>query len=152
MRRTLPAVMMSVVTAAAVPATISMSHAPTHAAPAADPAPVVRRIAHPPSPAVVRARSLRRAVVHLAAQRRTTLGGLLDQWQRVAVCEVNGNWHMVGPVYSGIGFLNSTWAQYGGYRFAPVAGRAGRLAQVLVGMRVTGGWVPDQYGCQPGGW
>ena len=150
MRRTLPAVMMSVVTAAAVPATISGAPAPDHAAPA--PARVVRHIAHPPSPALVRARSLRRAVVHLAAQRRTTLGGLLDQWQRVAVCEVNGNWHMVGPVYSGIGFLNSTWAQYGGRRFASVAGQAGRLAQVLVGMRVTGGWVPDQYGCQPGGW
>ncbi len=150
MRRRLPAVMMSVVTAAAVPATITAAHAPDHAAPA--PARVVRHIAHPPSPALVRARSLRRAVVRLAAQRRTTLGGLLDQWQRVAVCEVNGNWHMVGPVYSGIGFLNSTWAQYGGRQFASVAGQAGRLAQVLVGMRVTGGWVPDQYGCQPGGW
>ncbi|OYV59512.1 MAG: hypothetical protein B7Z69_06880 [Actinobacteria bacterium 21-73-9] len=141
--------MMSVVTAAAVPATISTTaHAPAHAAPAR----VVRHIARPPSPDVVRARVVRRAVVRLAAQRRTTLGGLLDQWQRVAVCEVNGNWHMVGPVYSGIGFLNSTWAQYGGHQFASVAGRAGRLAQVLVGMRVTGGWVPDQYGCQPGGW
>ena len=151
MRRTLPAVMMSVVTAAAVPATISAAaHAPAHTA--AAPARVVRHIAHPPSAAVVRARALRRSVVRLAAQRRTTLGGLLDQWQRVAVCEVNGNWHMVGPVYSGIGFLNSTWAQYGGHQFAAVAGRAGRLAQVLVGMRVTGGWVPDQYGCQPGGW
>ena len=95
MRRTLPAVMMSVVTAAAVPATISAAHAPEHVAPA--PTPVVRRVAHPPSPAVVRARTLRRAVVRLATQRRTTLGGLLDQWQRVAVCEVNGDWHMVGP-------------------------------------------------------
>ncbi len=151
MRRTLPAVMMSVVTAAAVPATISTTGlGPAHPAPA--PARVVRHIAHPPSPAVVRARAVRRAVVRLAAQRRTTLAELLHQWQRVAVCEVNGDWHMVGPVYSGIGFLNSTWAQYGGHQFASVAGRADPLAQVLVGMRVTGGWVPDQFGCQPGGW
>lgn len=149
MRRSLSAVMLSVVAAAAVPAT---SVAAAHAAAPSAPTPPVRHSAPAPSAAVLRARSLQRAVVRLARERRTTLEGLIGQWQRVAVCEVNGDWDMVGPLYSGIGFLNSTWAQYGGRRFAPVAGRAGRLAQVLVGMRVTHGAVPDQYGCQPGGW
>jgi Transglycosylase-like domain len=151
MRRSLPAVVLSVVAAAAVPASVARVAALDSAAHGA-PAPVVRRVAPAPSPQVVRARALRHAVVHLAAQRRTTVGGLVGQWQRVALCEVNGNWHMVGPVYSGIGFLNATWARFGGLVYAPVAGRAGRFAQILVGMRVTHGWVPDQYGCQPGGW
>ena len=77
---------------------------------------------------------------------------LRAEWQRVAICEVDGNWSMVGPVYSGIGFQNGTWDEYGGTRYAPVAGRAGEDAQIVVGMRVTGGWVPDQGGCDPGGW
>jgi hypothetical protein len=77
---------------------------------------------------------------------------LRAEWQRVAICEVDGNWSMVGPVYSGIGFQNGTWDEYGGTRYAPVAGRAGEDAQIVVGMRVTGGWVPDQSGCDPGGW
>ncbi len=77
---------------------------------------------------------------------------LRAEWERVAICEVSGNWSMVGPAYSGIGFQNGTWDEYGGTRFAPVAGRAPEDAQIVVGMRVTGGWVPDQYGCDPGGW
>jgi Transglycosylase-like domain len=77
---------------------------------------------------------------------------LRAEWERVAICEVNGNWSMVGPSYSGIGFQNGTWDAYGGTRYAPVAGRASEDAQIVVGMRVTGGWVPDQYGCDPGGW
>lgn len=152
MRRSLSAMVVSVVTAAALPAsTLAAAQAERPSAHPAAVAAQAPRLAAP-SPAVLRARTVRRAVVRLASQRRTTFGGLLRQWERVAHCEVNGNWSMVGPRYSGIGFLNSTWAQYGGRHFAPVAGQAGKLAQVLVAMRVTHGWVPDQYGCQPGGW
>lgn len=92
------------------------------------------------------------ALIHDAHLRRVGVTGLRQEWERVALCEVNGDWSMVGPVYSGIGFLNSTWVAYGGRRYAPVAGRASRDEQIVVGMRVTGGWVPDQSGCDPGGW
>ncbi len=77
---------------------------------------------------------------------------LLAQWQRVAVCEVDGDWSMTGPEYSGIGFSNATWHQFGGTRYAPLAGEATREQQILIGMRVTHGWVPDQAGCSPTGW
>ena len=38
------------------------------------------------------------------------------------------------------------------FLLAPLAGRANEDAQIIVGMRVTRNWVPDQYGCDPGGW
>ena len=89
---------------------------------------------------------------YVAALARVTVNQLRAEWQHVAICEVGGNWSMQGPFYSGIGFANSTWLEYGGTRFAPLAGEAPRDAQILIGMRVTGGWVPDQNGCAPGGW
>jgi hypothetical protein len=87
-----------------------------------------------------------------ALQAQTTVGALRAEWQHVAVCEVGGNWKMTGPSYSGIGFSNSTWDSYGGRRFAPLAGLATEDQQIVIGMKVTGGWVPDQNGCNPGGW
>ncbi len=97
---------------------------------------------------VLTQRALRASALRL----RVSVDQLRTMWQRVAVCEVAGNWSMVGPVYSGIGFLNSTWAHYGGTRYAPIAGLATRDEQILIGMQVTGGYVPDQYGCSPIGW
>jgi hypothetical protein len=86
------------------------------------------------------------AIVHL------TIAQLRAAWQRVAICEVGGNWSMTGGKYSGIGFLNSTWYQYGGLRYAPLAGEASEDQQILIGMKVTNGRVPDQYGCSRTGW
>jgi hypothetical protein len=101
----------------------------------------------------VTAEVIRSSALVIAAQSvRLTVGQLQAEWQHVASCEVAGNWSMVGPTYSGIGFLNTTWDQYGGLQFAPRAGEASENQQILVGMMVTGGWVPDQYGCTPGGW
>jgi Transglycosylase-like domain len=76
-----------------------------------------------------------------------TVGQLRHEWQRVANCEVGGNWAMTGPVYSGIGFLNGTWLAFGGRQYAPLAGQATPDQQILVGMKVTNGRVPDQNGC-----
>lgn len=113
------------------------------------PAPTPRAIRHVVSGI---AREETHELVRDARTRGVGVVGLRAEWERVAICEVSGNWSMVGPVFSGIGFRNGTWDEYGGTRFAPVAGRAPEDAQIVVGMRVTGGWVPDQYGCDPGGW
>ncbi len=88
----------------------------------------------------------------VATSLRVSVSELRARWERVAICEVGGNWSMVGSQYSGIGFLNSTWFAYGGQTFAPRAGQATVDQQILVGMRVTHGWIPDQGGCNPGGW
>lgn len=88
----------------------------------------------------------------VASQFHLTLQQLVAKWQRVAVCEVDGNWAMRGPIYSGIGFSNATWVQYGGTRFAPTAGDATPLQQIAIGMKITRTWIPDQYGCSPFGW
>jgi hypothetical protein len=77
---------------------------------------------------------------------------LRAEWQNVAICEVGGNWSMTGALYSGIGFLNATWNQYGGTRYAPLAGEASVVQQIIIGMRVTHGSVPDQNGCSSTGW
>jgi hypothetical protein len=88
----------------------------------------------------------------VATSLRVSVSELRARWERVAICEVGGNWSMVGSQYSGIGFLNSTWYAYGGRTFASRAGQATVDQQILVGMRVTHGWIPDQGGCNPGGW
>jgi hypothetical protein len=76
-----------------------------------------------------------------------TVGELRAEWQSVAICEVGGNWAMTGPVFSGIGFSNATWSAFGGRHYARLAGQATPDQQILIGMRVTHGWVPDQNGC-----
>ncbi|MFI5034777.1 MAG: transglycosylase family protein [Acidimicrobiales bacterium] len=86
----------------------------------------------------------------LAAAARSigvTVRELRAQWQSVANCEVGGNWAMTGPVYSGIGFSNATWSAFGGGHYARLAGQATPDQQILIGMRVTHGWIPDQTGC-----
>jgi hypothetical protein len=92
------------------------------------------------------------ALKGVASQFHLTLQQIVAKWQRVAICEVNGNWSMKGPMYSGIGFANTTWTHFGGGRFAASAGDASRVEQVLIGMKVTKTWIPDQYGCSPSGW
>ena len=54
-----------------------------------------------------------------AAASRVSINRLRAEWQLVAICEVGGNWSMIGSAYSGIGFLNTTWAQYGGTSTLP---------------------------------
>jgi hypothetical protein len=88
----------------------------------------------------------------IASHLHLTLQQIVAKWQRVAICEVNGNWKMKGPYYSGIGFSNATWNHFGGTQFGPLAGDATPVQQVLIGMRITQTWIPDQYGCSPVGW
>ena len=56
------------------------------------------------------------------------------------------------PDYSGIGISNGTWNSYGATRDARLAGLATKNQQMLIGMKVAGGLVPDQYDCDAGGW
>lgn len=100
---------------------------------------------------VVRHRPIHALVVEAHAA-RISIDQLRAEWQNVAICEVGGNWAMTGSAYSGIGFLNATWSQYGGTRYAGLAGQATRDQQILIGMKVTSGWVPDQNGCSSTGW
>lgn len=158
MRRILSALLVSLITATALPAV------PVEASqPVAPVAPVVPHVAIQPSAKVLAERArLRhqkavttttlRAISFAAAAVQTSVARLRAEWQQVAICEVGGDWGMTGPKYSGIGFLNTTWSNFGGTKFARLAGEASRDQQILIGMRVTGGWVPDQYGCSPGGW
>lgn len=95
---------------------------------------------------------LRDALVRVASSVSLNIHELREKWQHVAVCEVSGNWSMVGPSYSGIGFANGTWSQYGGHQFAPLAGEASRDQQIIIGMKVVHGQIPDQDGCSPYGW
>jgi len=154
-RRILSALLVSLITATAVPAVPVEASQPA--------TPVSPHVATQPSRKVLAARArLRhqnavttttlRAIGFAAAAVQTSVARLRAEWEHVAICEVGGNWSMTGPMYSGIGFLNATWSNFGGTKFAPLAGQASRDQQILIGMRVTGGWVPDQSGCSPGGW
>lgn len=88
------------------------------------------------------------AVLDHAAQVRTE-----GWWDRIAQCEVGGNWAMHGPTYSGIGFLNATWRQFR-YPWMPAnAGDATPLEQIAVGERVRWELAPrgslkGKWGCQ----
>jgi resuscitation-promoting factor RpfA len=59
-------------------------------------------------------------------------------WDRVARCESSGNWHINtgNGFYGGLQFTASTWAGFGGHRFAPQANRATRVQQIAVARRV----------------
>ena len=67
-------------------------------------------------------------------------------WTRVAICE-EGGWgqHTFGGGYVGdLGITTSNWyANGGGADLSPAA-------QVAVAQRISGGYVPDEYGCS--GW
>ena len=150
MRRVLFAAIVALATPLALLTTPAFSPPAAAASkPAPKPTPVRRVLRH-----VVSTIALEESneLVRDARTRGVGVVTLRAEWERVAICEVNGDWSMVGPAYSGIGFQNGTWDEYGGTRYAPLAGRASEDAQIVVGMRVTGGWVPDQYGCDPGGW
>jgi len=75
---------------------------------------------------------------------------VMAQWQKVAICEEGGNWHVRGSLYSGgLGIRNSNWTYYSrGLGFPASAADAAPWQQVIVAQRIQGSsFVPDQYGC-----
>jgi hypothetical protein len=74
------------------------------------------------------------------------------QWGQVAWCETHSNWSREGSLHDGgLGFLQSTWEQFGGLKFAARPHLATPEQQIYVAINVeaqTGheGYVPDTDG------
>ena len=76
-------------------------------------------------------------------QAATPSSDLYAAWQRVATCEEGGA-NIEGSTFSGyFGISNVNWAAYGGLAYAPDAYGATFDEQAEIGMRITGGVVPD---------
>ena len=84
-----------------------------------------------------------------AAEAAQASSGIPDgYWDRMAQCETNGNWSMVGSRYSGgLGFYNGTWDAFGGREFAARAGQATRAQQIIVANRVANDVGLTGWGC-----
>lgn len=56
-------------------------------------------------------------------------------WERLAECESGGNWHLNtgNGYYGGLQFLRSTWAAYGGEKYAHYPHRASKGEQIAIG-------------------
>jgi LysM repeat protein len=61
-----------------------------------------------------------------------------SQWETVARCESGNNWHInTGNGFrGGLQFTSSTWAAFGGTKFAPEADQATETQQILVAENV----------------
>lgn len=68
-----------------------------------------------------------------------------NAWDCIAQLEVGGDWSMQGSKYSGIGFLNAAWEEWGGLEFAPNAGMATPEQQITIARKIV-----DAAG--PGAW
>jgi peptidoglycan hydrolase-like protein with peptidoglycan-binding domain len=68
-------------------------------------------------------------------------------WDRVAACESSGNWaiNTGNGFYGGLQFTASTWAAYGGTRYAARANLASKTAQIAIAQRVLGGQGPGAW-------
>ncbi|WP_309170529.1 transglycosylase family protein [Streptomyces sp. S1D4-14] len=71
----------------------------------------------------------------------------LSVWDKVAKCESGGNWSINtgNGYYGGLQFSSSTWAAYGGRRFASRADLAGKGAQIAVAERVLAAQGPGAW-------
>ena len=71
----------------------------------------------------------------------------VSTWDRVAECESSGNWHINtgNGYYGGLQFTPSTWAAYGGTRYAARADLATKAQQITVAERVLAGQGPGAW-------
>ena len=62
-------------------------------------------------------------------------------WDGVAACESGGNWaiNTGNGFYGGLQFTASTWAAYGGARYAASANSASKADQIVIAQRVLAG-------------
>ncbi|MFJ8696365.1 transglycosylase family protein [Streptomyces roseolilacinus] len=63
------------------------------------------------------------------------------EWDRVAQCESGGNWSINtgNGYYGGLQFSASTWAAYGGTKYASTADQAGKAQQIEIAEKVLAG-------------
>lgn len=65
-------------------------------------------------------------------------------WQRLAMCESSGDWHINtgNGFYGGLQFWQPTWEEFGGLRYAPRADLATPAQQIAVAQKVqrAQGW------------
>ncbi|POX53080.1 peptidase [Streptomyces sp. Ru71] len=68
-------------------------------------------------------------------------------WHKVAACESSGNWSINtgNGFYGGLQFTQSTWAAYGGAKYAPRADLATRDQQIAVAEKVLEGQGPGAW-------
>lgn len=87
-------------------------------------------------------RSLR--VLHGRADRDEQRPPLTALFDRLAICESGGDWHINtgNGYYGGVQFSESTWIAEGGSEFAPRADLASKAEQITVAERVLrdAGW------------
>lgn len=68
-------------------------------------------------------------------------------WDKVADCESSGNWaiNTGNGYYGGLQFSQSTWAAYGGLKYAPRADLASKQQQILVAEKTLAGQGPEAW-------
>lgn len=68
-------------------------------------------------------------------------------WTKVADCESGGNWaiNTGNGYFGGLQFSQSTWAAYGGTRYAPRADLASKTQQILVAEKVLASQGPGAW-------
>jgi hypothetical protein len=62
-------------------------------------------------------------------------------WQKLAMCESSGRWHINtgNGYYGGLQISRSTWKGYGGGRFASLPSRATKAEQIKIAERIKRG-------------
>jgi hypothetical protein len=73
--------------------------------------------------------------------------GRFAVWNRVAMCESSGRWHIAtgNGFYGGLQFTASTWGGFGGHIYARQASGATRLEQIAVARRVLAAQGPRAW-------
>lgn len=77
----------------------------------------------------------------------TAHGAEVSTWNKVAACESSGNWHINtgNGFYGGLQFTQSTWAAYGGTKYAGRADLASKDQQIAVAEKVLDGQGPGAW-------
>jgi hypothetical protein len=68
----------------------------------------------------------------------TASAATTSAWNRVAMCESTGNWHINtgNGFYGGLQFTNSTWKAFGGTKYAARADLATKAQQIAIAEKV----------------